>query len=154
MGVVIKLTACSDNTGQSGMDGCGPPRSCLLYSWGGLIAANLTNMCTTACTNSLTSYWANVLQACANDVYTDTPANATDYVYGTSTLNDICNVEGVSVKPVAFADYYILNCNLNCMLDKSVKPNLRTLRPLLRPPSSSSPSSVLCPSMIIYLGAA
>ncbi len=89
-----------------------------LYTWGGLTSANLTNLCTSACNSSIATFRSNVLSSCANDVYTDTPANATGYVYGTGTLDDIYNVQGVSVKPIALVDYYFLNYKLNCMQDE------------------------------------
>lgn len=91
-----------------------------LYVWGGLTMNDITALCTTACSDSISSFRANVLEACVNDVYTDEPANATAYVYGIGTMNDIYNVEGVSVKPIALVDYYFLSYNLTCTQDEYV----------------------------------
>lgn len=93
-----------------------------LYTWGGLTADNLTDLCTTTCSDSIASYRSTALTACADDIYTDAPiTNATAYVYGTGSLQNIYNVEGISVRPIAFADYYFLNYKLNCMQDTYVQ---------------------------------
>jgi hypothetical protein len=93
-----------------------------LYTWGGLSADNLTDLCTTTCSESVASYRSTALTACADDIYTDAPiTNATAYVYSTGSLQDIYNVEGISVRPIAFADYYLLNYQLNCMKDTYVQ---------------------------------
>ncbi len=85
-----------------------------------MTSEDLINLCTDTCNSSIATFRGNVLDACADDVYTDTPVNATGYVYGTATLNDIYNVQGMSVMPIALADYYFLNWKLNCMQDEYV----------------------------------
>ncbi|KAJ6007240.1 hypothetical protein N7540_011216 [Penicillium herquei] len=97
--------------------------SSALYSWGGMTIDNLTDLCTEYCSESIANFRTDVLEACANDVYTDEPVNATGYVYGTGVLNDIYNVDGVSVEPIALVDYYFLGYNMTCSQDNSDPPN-------------------------------
>lgn len=88
-----------------------------LYTWKALGLDNLTMLCTSTCTSSLSQYRKKVLSACASDVYTDPAINATGYIYGTDTPNDIFNVEGISMNPIVMADYYILNYRSLCQKD-------------------------------------
>lgn len=89
-----------------------------LYIWGGLTAEDLDVLYTDSCTNSINSFRASVLTACADDVYTDPVQNGTGYVPGTGTLNEIYNVEAISsMRPIATVDYYFLNYNLTCLKD-------------------------------------
>jgi len=83
-----------------------------------LTRENLTTLCTNSCSTALSAWRTNVNQACADELYTDAAQNATEYVYGTSVENDIYNVQGVSVKPVAFADFYVLGYELICLQDE------------------------------------
>lgn len=83
---------------------------------------NLTTLCTQTCASSLDDLRSKVEEACSDEIYTDKPLNATGYVYGTGTQNDIYNVEGISVKPVAFIDYYLLGYKLLCMQEECACP--------------------------------
>ncbi|CAG8910036.1 unnamed protein product [Penicillium egyptiacum] len=89
----------------------------------GLTVENLTALCTTACSSSIATFRENVFTNCANDIYTDEPVNASSYVYGTGTKNDIYNVEGISIKPIAMVDPYFINYDMTCMQDGANPPN-------------------------------
>ncbi|KAH6655548.1 hypothetical protein BKA67DRAFT_657480 [Truncatella angustata] len=89
-----------------------------LYTWGGMSADELAALCTDSCRDSIVDHRANVAQECADDIYVDPPEkNITDYVYGTSTTNDVYGMEGKTVNPLALVDYYFLNYNLLCLKD-------------------------------------
>jgi hypothetical protein len=49
---------------------------------------------------------------------TDPVQESTGYVYGTGMDDIIYNVQGTSVRPIALADYYILNYKLLCLKDR------------------------------------
>ncbi|KAK8103188.1 hypothetical protein PG984_016334 [Apiospora sp. TS-2023a] len=90
-----------------------------LYVWGGLSAMELDSLCTPSCASSIADYRSNVLAACADDVYTDPSQDATGYVPGTDTTNDVYNVGRISIKPIGIVDYYFLNYKLLCLQDDS-----------------------------------
>ncbi|OQE13794.1 hypothetical protein PENFLA_c043G06933 [Penicillium flavigenum] len=81
----------------------------------GLTENDLDELCTSGCSGSIATFRNSVMSNCANDIYTDAPANATGYVYGTGISDDIYNVEGVSAKPIAIVDSFFLNYNVTCM---------------------------------------
>ncbi|KAK6209368.1 hypothetical protein LQW54_006356 [Pestalotiopsis sp. IQ-011] len=89
-----------------------------MYTWGGMSAEELSALCTESCSDSISEFRAAVATACADDIYVD-PAqgNLTDYVYGTSTTNDVYGTEGKTVGAMALVDYYFLNYNLLCLKD-------------------------------------
>ena len=89
-----------------------------LYTWGGLSESDIDAFCTSTCTQSFNALRANVATACAQDVYTDPVVNNTGYIYGTGFGTNIYNAEAVSVRPVAFVDYYLLSYKLLCQLDE------------------------------------
>ncbi|KAF7131457.1 hypothetical protein CNMCM5793_004682 [Aspergillus hiratsukae] len=93
-----------------------------LYVWGGLTLDDLTALCTTACSESIASFRDTVLTACSQDVYTDEPYNATGYVEGTGITNDIYNVQGVSVKPIALGPFLISLSEISADMNPSEDP--------------------------------
>lgn len=91
------------------------------YTWAGLTADNITNLCTQACTNSITTFRESVVSACGDQLYTDPVINGTNAsqpIYGTGQTWNLLNVNDITARPVAFVDYWALNYHLNCMTDR------------------------------------
>lgn len=97
-----------------------------MYTWGGMSAEELSALCTESCSDSISDFRAAVTTACADDIYVDpAQSNLTDYVYGTSTTNDVYGTEGKTVDAMALVDYYFLNYNLLCLKDTYVLRDYR-----------------------------
>ncbi|KAH6654671.1 hypothetical protein BKA67DRAFT_691661 [Truncatella angustata] len=84
----------------------------VLYTWGGLTGDELDELCTEACLASIAFYRSGVLEACADDVYTDTPINSTEYIAGTATLGTIYNYDLTCLKDSVTDEYcYLITGN-------------------------------------------
>lgn len=73
----------------------------------------LTYMCTSECSDSISTYRQNVIQACASDTYYD--QNATINDTGDPTVYDQNNLV---LKPIALPDYYFTNYQEMCLKDR------------------------------------